>query len=170
MTFAPHIKPVWAKSQMFGTKHITAWGNVRGDLSIPLTKATAMASISKNLLVYTIKWEPLIRSLQNVVTLWPYSWLLAFRVLLETLILAKKSDVFFQGRTLFWPYLQTGCFNWCETKKKSIGWILDMICKLDLWPITHDLDLGCFKIFRNGCISGIVSLIDVKWKGSELIG
>ena len=32
-------------------------------------------------------------------------------------------------------------------------------------------DLGCFKVkFRNSLISGIVGLIDVKWKGSELIG
>ena len=35
---------------------------------------------------------------------------------------------------------------------------------------THDLDLACFKVkFRNSSISGIVGLIDVKWKGSELI-
>ena len=36
--------------------------------------------------------------------------------------------------------------------------------------LTHDLDLGCFRVkFRNSSISGIVGLIDVKWKGSELI-
>ena len=36
--------------------------------------------------------------------------------------------------------------------------------------LTHDLDLGCFKVkFRNSSISRIVGLIDVKWKGSELI-
>ena len=39
------------------------------------------------------------------------------------------------------------------------------------FDITHDLDLGCFKVkFRNSCISGIVGLIDVKWKWSEIIG
>ena len=38
------------------------------------------------------------------------------------------------------------------------------------FDLTHDLDLGCFKIkFGNSSISGIVGLIDVKWKGSELI-
>ena len=38
------------------------------------------------------------------------------------------------------------------------------------FDLTHDLDLGCFKVkFRNSSISGIVGLIDVKWKGSELI-
>ena len=38
------------------------------------------------------------------------------------------------------------------------------------FDLTQDLDLGCFKVkFRNSCISGIVDLIDVKWKGSELI-
>ena len=34
--------------------------------------------------------------------------------------------------------------------------------------LTHDLDLGCFKVqFRNSSISGIVGLIDVKWKVSD---
>ena len=38
------------------------------------------------------------------------------------------------------------------------------------FDLTHDLDLGCFKVkFRNSSISGIVGLIDVKWKWSELI-
>ena len=38
------------------------------------------------------------------------------------------------------------------------------------FELTHDLDLGCFKVkFRNSSISRIVGLIDVKWKGSELI-
>ena len=44
----------------------------------------------------------------------------------------------------------------------------------NMWPwsfcLTHDLDHGYFKVkFRNSCISGIVGLIDVKWKGSESI-
>ena len=38
------------------------------------------------------------------------------------------------------------------------------------FDLTHDLDLGCFKVkFRNGSFSGIVGLIHVKWKGNELI-
>ena len=41
------------------------------------------------------------------------------------------------------------------------------------WPLTslmHDIDLGCFKVkFRNSSISGIVGLIDVKWKWNGLI-
>ena len=39
-----------------------------------------------------------------------------------------------------------------------------------IFHLTHDLDLGCFKVnFRNSSISGIVGLIDVKWNGNELI-
>ena len=39
------------------------------------------------------------------------------------------------------------------------------------FDLTHDLDLGCFKVkFRNSCISGVIGQIDVRWKGSELIG
>ena len=46
-------------------------------------------------------------------------------------------------------------------------WIQYVTLTFDL---THDLDLGCFKVkFRNSSIPGIVGLIDVKWKGSELI-
>ena len=64
-------------------------------------------------------------------------------------------------------HLRNGWSDWCETKKKCICWILATICDFDL---THDLDLGCFKVeFRNNSISGIVGLIDVKWKGIELI-
>ena len=38
------------------------------------------------------------------------------------------------------------------------------------FDLTYDLDLGCFKVkFWNSCISEIVGLIDLEWKGSELI-
>ena len=58
-----------------------------------------------------------------------------------------------------------------DVKRKgsaSVGyWVQYVTLTFDL---THDLDLGCFKVtFRNSSISGIVGLIDVKWKRSELI-
>ena len=76
--------------------------------------------------------------------------------------------MFFQGQTLFWPYLRNGWFDWCETKSALVGyWVQYMTLTFDL---THDLDLGCFMVkFGNSSISGIVGLIDVKWNGSELI-
>ena len=38
------------------------------------------------------------------------------------------------------------------------------------FDLTHDLDLGCFKVkFRNSSIWGIFGVIDVKWKESDLI-
>ena len=57
-----------------------------------------------------------------------------------------------------------------DVKRKrsaSVGyWIWYVTLTFDS---THDLDLGCFKVeFRNSCISGIVGLIDVEWKGSKL--
>ena len=63
----------------------------------------------------------------------------------------KKSDVFFQGQTLFWPYLRNGWADWCETKRKCIGWILGTICYLDLWPhswmtLTLDVSRSNFEI------------------------
>ena len=40
-----------------------------------------------------------------------------------------------------------------------------------IFDLTHDLELGCFKVkFWNSGIPGIIGLIDVKWKGSELMG
>ena len=38
------------------------------------------------------------------------------------------------------------------------------------FDLTHDLNLGCFTVkFLISFISGIVGLIDLKWKGNELI-
>ena len=63
------------------------------------------------------------------------------------------------------PWLDFGWSDWCEMKRKCIGWILGMYVTL-----ICDLDLGCFKVkFWNSSISGMVGLIDVKWKRSELI-
>ena len=46
-------------------------------------------------------------------------------------------------------------------------WIRYVTLTFDL---THDLDLGCFKVkFRNSSISGIVGLVDVKWRRGEFI-
>ena len=70
--------------------------------------------------------------------------------------------MFFQGKTLFWPYLRNG---WpIDVKRKGsalVGyWVQYVTLTFDL---THDLDLGCFNVkFRNSSISGIVGLIDVK--------
>ena len=83
----------------------------------------------------------------------------------------KISDVFFQGQTLFWPYLRNGWSDWCETKRKCIGWILGTICDLDLWPHSWPWPwMFQGQVLKySSSISGIVDLIDVKWKGSELI-
>ena len=143
--------------------------------SRPWPKVTAVTSISKNLLVCAIKWETLIGSLQNMHVYCPshaYYLIKFWRSYVGKCYFIKFSlkisDVFFQGQTLFWPYLRNGWSYWCETKRKCIGWILD-ICDLDLWPHSWPWP-WCFKVkFRNSCISGIVGLINVKWKGSELI-
>ena len=75
--------------------------------------------------------------------------------------------MFFQDQTLFWSYHWNGWSDWCETKRKCIAWILGILCYLYVWPHSWP---WFFKVkFRNSCISGIVGLIDVKWKGSELI-
>ena len=37
-TFAPHVKTVWAKPYISGTKKVKVWENVLNDLSMTLTK------------------------------------------------------------------------------------------------------------------------------------
>ena len=95
-------------------------------------------------------------------------------VLMETFILASfffNSVVFFQGQTIFCPYLGNGWSDWCETKRKCIGWMLGAICDLDLWPHSWSWPWPWpFKAqFRNISISETVGLIDIKLKWSELI-
>ena len=77
----------------------------------PWRKVMAVASISKNLLVCRVKWEPLIGSLQNMPHLVPYL-IQIWRSSVGNFYLGKFSlqisDVFFQGQTLFSPYLRNG--------------------------------------------------------------
>ena len=124
----------------------------------------------------TIKWEPLTKSLQNLrntcIPLFMFrTWLDFGEILLETgffwRIFFRNFGGVFQGQTSFWPYLRNGWSDWCETKSSSVEcWVYDVTLIFDL---THDLDLGIFKVkFRNSCIS-VVGLIDVKCKGSELV-
>ena len=53
----------------------------------------------------------------------------------------KMMDVFFQGQTLFWPYLRNGCSDWCETFESALVgyWVWYVTLTFDL---TLDLDLG----------------------------
>ena len=58
-----------------------------------------------------------------------------------------------------------------DVKRKGSAFVGFWVqCVTLLFDLTHDLDLGYFKVkFRNSSISGIVGLTDVKWKGSVLI-
>ena len=123
----------------------------------PWPKVMAVASISKNLLVCAIKWEPIIGSLQNMVALFPSHgyYLIRFRM------------CFFKVKHYFGHI--SGMVGPIDVKRKglaSVGyWAQYVTLTFDL---THDLDLGCFKVkFRNSSFSGIVGLIDVKWYGAD---
>ena len=105
----------------------------------PWPKVTAVASISKNLLVCAIKWQPLIASLHNIAALLPLyiamviTWLDFGAVLLETF-----------------------------KKRQCIGWILGTICNLDLWPHSWPWPWMFQGQISNSSFSGIVGLIYVK--------
>ena len=50
--------------------------------------------------------------------------------------------MFFQGQTLYWPYLRNGWSDWHETKRKFIGWTLgDLDIVTFTFDLTHDLGL-----------------------------
>ena len=107
---------------------------------MPWPKVTAVASISKNLLVWAIEWEPPIGSLHNLAACCPSHVCYLIRFARNSVVNCyfgkfslKILDVFFHGQTLFWSYLSNCWSDWCETKRKCIGWILGTICDLDLW-------------------------------------
>ena len=58
-----------------------------------------------------------------------------------------------------------------DVKRKGSALVEHWVQYITLtFDLTHDLDLGCFKVkFWNSSISGNVCLIELKWKGSELI-
>ena len=92
-------------------------------------------------------------------------WLGVAGILLKTVILAnflKKFQMcFFKVKHYFGHIL--GMVGLIDVERKGsalVGyWVQYMTSTFGL---THDLDLGCFKVnFRNSSISGIVGLIDM---------
>ena len=142
----------------------------------PWPKVTAVASISKNLLVCMIKWEPFMGSLQNVIghiaLAMVISWLYFEQVLLKTIILANFlwnfQMCFFKVKHYFGHI--SAMVGPIDVKQKGSASVACWVWYVTLtFYLTNDPDLGCFKVkFWNSCISGIVGLIDLKWKGSEL--
>ena len=107
----------------------------------PWSKVTAVTLINKNLLACRIKWEPLNQSQQNLaaMSLCHGHYLLRYwRNSIWNIFFAKFSSkilvAFFQCQTLYWTYLRNGWSDWCETKRRCIGWMLAELFDLDLWP------------------------------------
>ena len=76
------------------------------------------------------------------------TWLDFGGILLETLFLSNflwKFRMCFFKVKLYWTYLRNGWSDWCETKRRCIGWILGELCDLPLWP--HPWPWPCsFKV------------------------
>ena len=123
--FASHIKTICAKPYIFGTKNIWVWGNVLDYLSM-----TLMHNKVRTTHLITTRLGNSI-SLVMLIT-----WLDVGKILLKTFFCKslKILDVFFQCQTLFWTHLGNSRSNCCETKRKCIGWILGILCELELWP------------------------------------
>ena len=64
-------------------------------------------------------------------------WLDFGGILLEILFLPnflRKFRMCFFKVKHYWTYLRNGWSDWCETKRRCIGWILGKSCDLDLSP------------------------------------
>ena len=118
----------------------------------PWHKVMAVTLINKNLLVCRIKWEPLNRSLQNLVAI--LLWSLPSPHLPN--FLRKFRMCFFKVKNSIGHI--SGMVGPIDVKQKGgalVGyWVNYVALTFDL---THDLDLWFFKDkFQNSCIWGIV--------------
>ena len=71
--------------------------------------------------------------------------------------------MFLQGQTLLAISGMVGPINMKQKRGASFGYWINYVTST--FDLTHDLDLGFFKVkFRNICslISGIIGLIDLK--------
>ena len=92
------------------------------------------------------------------------TWLDCGGILVETRVLPN-----FQGQTMYWTYLRNGWSDWCETKRRCIGWILGELCDLDLWPHPWPWPYSVKVKVWNSLIWGMRVLIDMERKGCESI-
>ena len=135
------ITTVWAKPLIFGTKNIWVWGNVLDDLSMTLTQGQGCGVDYQKFACLRDKMRITHRittkrgSFAALVMF--ITWLDFGEILLNLLfwqIFFKNFGCVFSRSKLFLPYLRNGWSNWCETKRKCIGWMLGTIYDLDLWP------------------------------------
>ena len=101
------------------------------------------------------------------------TWLDFGVILLKTAVLANLLKKFWMCFSKVKHYFghMLGTVGPVDVKRKGSALVGYWAKYVNLtFDLTHDLDLGCFKVkFRNSSISGMVGLIDVKWKGGELI-
>ena len=76
----------------------------------------------------------------------------------------------FQGQIFNLLYLMTSWCNCYETKYECIHWKLGVICSHQFWSWPWPWPCIFMVNFLNSCISEIVGLIDMKKKGTKMIG
>ena len=105
-----------------------------------------LLSYQSGTLVPMVKWEPLIQSLQNLVGIFPLLlvgifhlikfWRYSAKKFFLAIFFCKIFKSVFPSRFFFLPYLRNGWYNWCETKRKWVNWILHWPGYLLPWPLT----------------------------------
>ena len=124
MTFASHIKTVWAKNYWM----TFLW---------PWPKVMAVALINKNLFVCMIKWVPLTQSLPkfggHIPLVMLVTWLNFGEILLETSGGGGGNFFSLKFRMCFFK-VKHYMGHISEMKRKCISWILDKLYDVDFWP------------------------------------
>ena len=129
-TFASHVKSSCAKPYIFGTRNRKGLGKFTGGhfcdldpwsrLRLWLTKINILRDKVRS--THPTKRGSFIPLVMLITTWLDFLGKFSF----------KHFGCAFQSQALLWPYLRNGWFNWCETIRKCIGWILGMLCDLDL--------------------------------------
>ena len=139
-TFASHVKTVWANLRYLGQRNyrsgkmywMTFWWPWPKVMAVTSIKICLSAGLSKNHSTSHYKtW--LLYPPGHVYHLFRFWWNSVINSFFAKFSL-KISDVLFQGQTLYWTYLRIGWSDWCETKRRCIGWYWVKLCYLDLWP------------------------------------
>ena len=164
MTFASHVKTVWARHWIFGTKKVLVWENVLDDLWVTLTQGQGCDIDKQKFACLQNK----VRIIQLIITkLGNYiplvmiiTWLHFGRIQFETFFFAnflrKFRMCFFKVKHSIWHI--SGMVGPIDVKRKGGAWVGYWVNYVTLtFDLTHDLDLWFFKVkFQNSCIWGIV--------------
>ena len=166
-TFPSHVKTIWAKPLIFGTKNIWVWGNVLDDIFLTLTQGHGWGIHSQKFaclqdLVRTTHWIT-IKSGNVVALVMVITWLDFGVILLKTVgkfSFKKVKHYFGHISAMVGPI---------DVKWKGsalVGYWVQYVTLTSLMTLTLDVSRSNFEIALS---QELLVWFDVKWKGSESV-